>query len=585
MKTSSAMQNGVSLVRLIKRRVALVVTAVLAFFLFSSEFVNAVFNNRLDDLGIPLGARVVFAFKPTVVALFVVFCAILYALVIWYLKPLLQHIAAEDQEYSSARKAANRIPWVIIVFQLVAWTVGTTTYYALLQFNAESGIPFAFGLPLKIAVGLPAAIYTSIILNIILIPAKKMLGITAMDSSDTDRFSRNRDYFAIGAVVVFITVNFSYIAYYYTNAAVSPDFLNLYLPLVLLSLFYASVSFGLIALSKWEYFLQIETVDTVLADMAAGRTRHDQRIGIVNFNELGTIAAHVNTILDNFTELLQRISATAGQLNQSAQELSAASRQNAAYSSEQASSTAEIVSTMEDVNALAVELAKQVDQVESASVAVRQRVEDGSRLTARTITQVEEVTESHTATIGSVRNLGEYIGGIWEIVKIINGIAGQIKIIAFNAALEASSAGEAGRNFEIVASEIRRLADNTVASTNEIRTRISDIQNASDELIGTTTRDSDRITEMGRMSRELESVFGTILESTETSTEATSRMATGVQQQTQAFEQVLITTRQIAEAVHAFSDSIESATNTADTLETMVETLNQVVRQSDGGTE
>ena len=71
-------------------------------------------------------------------------------------------------------------------------------------------------------------------------------------------------------------------------------------------------------------------------------------------------------------------------------------------------------------------------------------------------------------TISGIKMLGEKIESIWDIVNIINGIADQTKIIAFNAELEASAAGEAGKNFQIVATEIRRLADSTVSSTNEI---------------------------------------------------------------------------------------------------------------------
>lgn len=573
------LRENVLLIRAMRVRIALVVFVVLAVFLFSSEYVNAAFNNRLDEQGATALQRFVFAFKPTVVALFAVFSLILYRLIIRYLKPLF-HFLETGEHREKARSSAINVPWVIIVFQLTAWTLGTTVYYMISGWEAESGIPFAFGLPLKVAVGLPAAIYTSILFNIVLVPAKKKLGIISIHSNENDRFSRHRDLYAIGAVVVFITVNFNYIVYYYARSTMEVSFQSLYLPLLGLSAFYTVISFGMIALSKWEYFMQIETIQAALQEMASGKTDIERRIEITNFNELGEISASVNSILDTFVGLIARISTIAEQLAESSQRLAAAGQQNAAYSNQQASSTAEIVATMEDVNRLAVDLGKQVHQVEEAASTVREHVQEGFRITQDNIAKMKDVTESYEDTIAGMRNLGEHIAGIWEIVKIINGIAGQIKIIAFNAALEASSAGEAGKNFEIVAGEIRRLADSTVSSTNEIRTRIGDIQNASDALISSSETDTLKIQDAWTMSKSLEGVFETILQSTEATTGAAGNMTRSVEQQINAFEQVLITSRQISEAIHEFAGTVEETSATAETLEETVETLNEIVQHS-----
>ena len=62
---------------------------------------------------------------------------------------------------------------------------------------------------------------------------------------------------------------------------------------------------------------------------------------------------------------------------------------------------------------------------------------------------MQDIQESSIDTIGGIKNLEEQIDGIWEIVAIINSIAAQTKIIAFNAELEASSAGEEGKSFEM----------------------------------------------------------------------------------------------------------------------------------------
>lgn len=577
-------RDNLLIIRTIRTRLAAVVFGILALFLFSSEFMNALFNNLLDARGATFMQRVVFSFKPTVVALFAFVSTLLYLLILRYLKPLLQYLA-EGTQYEKARLAATRVPWMIIIFQLVAWTVGTTVYYMIHGWEAESGIPYAFGLTLKIAVGLPAAIYASILINIILIPAKRRLHIVQVGEGENDAFSRHRDFFAIAAVVVFITANFNYIVYYYSRASVEATFFTLYLPLLLVTFFYSIVSFGLVGLSKWEYFIQIRSITESLQEMASGRTNVERRVEITNFNELGEISAYINRILDTFVDLVEKIKSMAHQLSESSQRLAATSHQNAAYSNQQASATAEIVATMEDVNKLSMELGRQVHQVQESASTVKEHVREGFRITKENIEKMKDVTESYDETIGGMRNLGEHIAGIWEIVKIINGIAGQIKIIAFNAALEASSAGEAGKNFEIVASEIRRLADSTVSSTNEIRGRIGDIQHASDALITSSESDTLKIQDAWTMSNSLVQVFETILGSSEATSGAAEEMTRSVEQQINSFEQVLITTRQISEAIHEFAGTVEDSSATAETLEETVETLNRIVERSAGSPE
>ena len=282
---------------------------------------NAVFNNRLDEQGADLGSRILFAFKPTVVALYIALSVCLYALIMWYLRPLLRFLA-DGRDHQRARSAAINVPWVIIVFQLAAWTIGTTMYYMLENWQAESGIPFALGLLLKIGAGLPAGSISPSSSTSSSSRPRRRLGMTEMHRNENDLFSRWRDHIAVAAAAVFMTINYSYIVYYYSRASLNLDFGDFYGPLIVLGVLFGAVSVGLIVISKREYSIQIESIHSVLRDMAAGTTRSDQRIHILNFNELGQTATYVNIILDGFASILRRISETSGLLAESSQRLS-----------------------------------------------------------------------------------------------------------------------------------------------------------------------------------------------------------------------------------------------------------------------
>ncbi|MBI9108398.1 MAG: 4Fe-4S binding protein [Spirochaetales bacterium] len=177
-------------------------------------------------------------------------------------------------------------------------------------------------------------------------------------------------------------------------------------------------------------------------------------------------------------------------------------------------------------------------------------VNNGVSYIEDTILKMTEIQETSNDTIGGIQNLGDQIEGIWEIVGIINGIAAQTKIIAFNAELEASSAGEKGKNFEIVASEIRRLADNTVLSTQEIRKRIKEIQQSSSNLVYAGQEESEKIKEGWELSSLMQEVFQKLLLQSETSYEHINGM---IGSQINNFESTLHDLQQLTADIDHFN--------------------------------
>ena len=98
---------------------------------------------------------------------------------------------------------------------------------------------------------------------------------------------------------------------------------------------------------------------------------------------------------------------------------------------------------------------------------------------------------------------------------IINSVADQTKIIAFNAELEAASSGKVGKNFHIVATEIRRLSDSIIDSINEIKHVINETQQASDSLILDSEKGTRQIDASCENAKSLERGFGSIMASSD----------------------------------------------------------------------
>ncbi|MDA8165951.1 MAG: methyl-accepting chemotaxis protein, partial [Desulfobacteraceae bacterium] len=142
------------------------------------------------------------------------------------------------------------------------------------------------------------------------------------------------------------------------------------------------------------------------------------------------------------------------------------------------------------------------------------------------------------------------------VMEIINTIADQTKLIAFNAALEASSAGEAGKRFGVVAVEIRRLADSVMESTGEIEARVNEIQDAINRLVMASEKGSRGIQDGMSQTTMTATSLVDIVDATQETREAATQISLSTQQQKTASAQVVSALREITEGAGQTSEAI-----------------------------
>ncbi|MCR4823672.1 MAG: hypothetical protein K5873_12465 [Treponema sp.] len=248
------------------------------------------------------------------------------------------------------------------------------------------------------------------------------------------------------------------------------------------------------------------------------------------------------------------------------QTLVESSKNNALTAQNQNVAVKEIVATMEDNTALSEDISQKIKDVSGIAVKTSEDVSEGVSYIEDNVLQLQAIALTNEGTITGIKALGEKISNIWDIVTLINSVADQAKIIAFNAELEASSAGEAGRNFHIVATEIRRLADGIIDGTKEIKEKITEIQQSSDSLILASEDGTEKIQTGVVNAKNLEERFASIKAASEVTAESAGKITTIIQQQTVASEQILITLKQIATGVERFTEATEHISNASQNL-------------------
>jgi methyl-accepting chemotaxis protein len=272
-------------------------------------------------------------------------------------------------------------------------------------------------------------------------------------------------------------------------------------------------------------------------------------------DELGEFMKALRGFLDKLKIAFASFHKTAVMVSDTVNDLSASALEISTTANQQSSSVAEIVSTMENNKDLAEEAALKTEEVAALASRTQELSLRGADLRDANETMMLDIRNQNTKITEIIKNLADILSRIDESVQLIDTIADQTKLIAFNAALEAASSGEAGTRFSVVASEIRRYADNVVESTSEIKEKIFDLQNASHALITEADNGSRAIAAGYNRMVEQKEVFENIVDVSVHVASRTQQISNLSKQQEMASAHVFSALKEISSGVNQFVSS------------------------------
>ena len=246
-------------------------------------------------------------------------------------------------------------------------------------------------------------------------------------------------------------------------------------------------------------------------------------------DELRILVAEINKATEQVTTASQQAQAITAQL------LDAAQRQSKEIE-ETSASVLKMAGSINDVSATAIESAR-VAQISLDAA------EKGQSAVQNSISGMNEIREQIQETAKRIKRLGESSQEISEIVELISDITEQTNILALNAAIQAASAGEAGRGFTVVAEEVQRLAERSGEATKQIGAIVKTIQTDTHDAVAAMEKSTQGVvegaklsdaagqalSEIGRVSQELAGLIHSISTTTQAQTEVAQSVAKNMQ--------------------------------------------------------
>jgi methyl-accepting chemotaxis protein len=284
---------------------------------------------------------------------------------------------------------------------------------------------------------------------------------------------------------------------------------------------------------------------------------------------LGSIArmqGELRTLIGSAQREAGAVSSAAAELVNTADELNGASGKQSDAVSAIASSIEELTVSISQVSD---NLGQAAGVVESTAKVSSAGVEQGNNV-SREIAAIDAAVGDFGAQMQGLQNQAAEIG---TVVKLIKEIADQTNLLALNAAIEAARAGEQGRGFAVVADEVRKLAERTSTSTQEIERTVAAIQHGMEEAGGRLSFVKERVRTGVSSISELVSPLADLRQSAGESSAGLRELAAAVREQKQASEQIARNTETIASAAEENHAAIAQSRETAGQLRKKAEGL------------
>ncbi|WP_336046521.1 methyl-accepting chemotaxis protein [Solibacillus ferritrahens] len=315
------------------------------------------------------------------------------------------------------------------------------------------------------------------------------------------------------------------------------------------------------------------------------KTNNEIMAFATNFqNSLGDLSTTFQILKDRtngLTEVVDMIEASTASVNTSNEKMVENIATISQSGAMQKVSNTEVNAAMSEMAIGIQKLADTISEIAEISTDMTSTVEIGAQNAEKVIAQIQGVENSVENTSSLVKDMGESFQSIKEMVNVITSIADQTNLLALNAAIEAARAGEAGKGFAVVADEVKKLAEMSRHSAEEISGHLQKFSTITNKVLVemdmTTSDVKEGTIAVGEIGQQLHQILDSVLE-------VNNRIqddSAVVEQMSAGAEQILASTEEMSGLVNNTSDNAKNLAYVSDEQTQVVDDLTKAVTQLD----
>ena len=312
----------------------------------------------------------------------------------------------------------------------------------------------------------------------------------------------------------------------------------------------------------------------VVKQVAAGDLSVE--IPVANTDSTSLLAA-MKVMQSNLQKLIGEIQTDADMVASAAKKMTIAAEDVACSSNQQSASSLVIAAAMEQLTVSINLISDSANRAQTISGDSELLMNETSGVVSEAVNRIAKIATVVEQASQTVRTLGQESENVSKIVLVIKEVADQTNLLALNAAIEAARAGEQGRGFAVVADEVRRLAERTTQSTQEITTMISSMQSSArdavtciedavanvNEGVILTKRVGESVSQLGASSHEVKGVIIDVSSALREQNAASNEIARNVEQIAQTGERNSGAVGAVAKAATELQQLANSLTDSA----------------------
>jgi len=311
-----------------------------------------------------------------------------------------------------------------------------------------------------------------------------------------------------------------------------------------------------------------------MRDLAEGSDDLSRRLAIHGKDETAILAGLVNRMMENLSGLIGKVQQSGIQVASSVTEIVASTREREATATEHAATTSQVAASVKEISSTSKQLGQTTEEVTHLAQETAASAAEGQVTLTNLDATMNRMAKASGGIADKLAALNEKAGNIGDMVTTINKVADQTNLLSLNAAIEAEKAGEYGRGFSVVATEIRRLADQTAVATYDIEQMVSEVQSAVSAGVMSIDKFSEEIHGSVEEAKKAGVQLETIIEQTqalaphiESVNEGLQAQVEGAGQIDEAMMNLSETARQTAEFIRQSNSAIAELNDAAHGLQ------------------